>query len=43
MAHGHHGTHGGHGHGLLGLAALAAVPGYRLALLLFALVVLCGG
>jgi hypothetical protein len=36
-----HGTHGGGGHGLLGLGWV--IPGFRLGLLFFVLIALCGG
>jgi hypothetical protein len=42
MAHGSHGG-GGHGHGMFELAGLSAIPGFRLLLLFFVLVVICGG
>lgn len=45
MAHGkHHGGHKSHhGHHGMGMAFLALFPGYRLLLLGFVLIVMCGG
>lgn len=48
MAHGghggggHHGHHRHHGHHFMGLAFLSMLPGFRLLLLGFALIVMCG-